>query len=118
MPDAGGKNPAHASSPQRWSWLMTVLKIGLSVLAFAVVALSVDLSAAWERAANQSLPFVILSASILSVQLLLVACAGTQFSQGLVQIPRCGSRFASTTYPRSSMRISGEQSVAMCCEPG
>jgi len=50
---------------------MTVLKIGLSVLAFAVVALSVDLSAAWERAANQSLPFVILSGLILSVQLLL-----------------------------------------------
>ena len=69
-PDAGDKNPLH-TSPRRWSWLITALKIALSVLAFAIVAFSVDLSAAWERAANQSIAYVILSAVILSVQLLL-----------------------------------------------
>ena len=70
-PGTGGKNPAPFRSSHRWSWLITVLKISLSVLAFAIVALSVDLSAAWERAANQSIAYVILSAVILSVQLLL-----------------------------------------------
>jgi len=69
-PDADGQNPVRAL-PRRWSWLITVLKIGLSVGAFAIVALSVDLSAAWERAANQLIPYIILSAAILLVQLLL-----------------------------------------------
>ena len=69
-PGAGDRNPLHESSRRR-SWLITALKIALSVLAFAIVAVSVDLSAAWERAANQSIPYVMLSAAILSVQLLL-----------------------------------------------
>jgi len=67
----GGKVPDQGRESRRWSWLITALKIGLSVFAFAIVAFSVDLSAAWERAANQSIPYVILSAAILSVQLLL-----------------------------------------------
>jgi glycosyltransferase 2 family protein len=70
VPDVDGKNPQRAPS-RHWSWLITALKIGLSALAFAVVAFSVDLSAAWERAANQSLPYIVLSVAILSVQLLL-----------------------------------------------
>ena len=56
---------------RRWSWLVTLLKVGLSALAFGVVAFSVDLSAAWQHAANQSIPFVGLSALILTLQLLL-----------------------------------------------
>jgi glycosyltransferase 2 family protein len=48
-----------------------LLKIALSVLAFGAVAFSVDLPAAWEHAANQSIAYVGVSAFILSLQLLL-----------------------------------------------
>ena len=68
---SGDQISRQTDGKHHWSWLITVLKIGLSVFAFAIVAFSVDLSAAWERAANQSIPYVILSAAILSVQLLL-----------------------------------------------
>lgn len=50
---------------------MTLLKIGLSVVAFGVVAFSVDLSAAWERARQQSAGFIAISAFVLSLQLVL-----------------------------------------------
>jgi glycosyltransferase 2 family protein len=68
---SGDQISRQTDGKHHWSWLITLLKIGLSVFAFAIVAFSVDLSAAWERAANQSIPYVILSAAILSVQLLL-----------------------------------------------
>ena len=70
-PNIGGKIPGSARDKCRWSWLVTLLKVGLSALAFGVVAFSVDLTAAWQHAANQSISFVGLSALILTLQLLL-----------------------------------------------
>ena len=61
----------HARPARHWSWLITLLKVALSALAFGIVAFSVDLSAAWEHAANQSVPYIAVSAFILSLQLLL-----------------------------------------------
>ena len=68
---AVGRTPGHARDARRWPWLITLLKIGLSALAFGVVALSVDLPTAWEHAANQSIAYIGVSAFILSLQLLL-----------------------------------------------
>ena len=70
-PNIGGKIPRHPREARRWSWLITLLKIGLSALAFGAVAFSVDLSAAWEHVANQSKAYIGISALILSLQLLL-----------------------------------------------
>src|SRR5215831_5053847 len=70
-PDIGSKAPDHSREPRRWSRLITVLQIGLSALAFGAVALSVDLSAAWEHVSHQSKAYIGISAFILSLQLLL-----------------------------------------------
>ncbi len=70
-PSVDGKTRPHARAPRHWSWLITLLKIALSALAFGIVAISVDLSAAWEHAANQSVSYIAVSALVLSVQLLL-----------------------------------------------
>ena len=53
------------------SWLIFFLKIALSALAFSIVAFSVDLSAAWKHAANQSMAYIGISAAILLLQILL-----------------------------------------------
>ncbi len=57
--------------PTKLSWLITLLKVGLSALAIGIVAFSVDLSAAWEHAANQTPAFIVIAGGILSLQLVL-----------------------------------------------
>src|SRR4051794_9103399 len=59
------------TSKSNWFYLIVLLKVGLSALAFGIVAFSVDLSAAWEHAVKQSPIFFAIAAAILSVQLLL-----------------------------------------------
>ena len=65
------RTSTHARRTRHWSWLITLFKIALSALAFGGVAYSVDLTAAWEHAANQSIAYIAVSAVILSLQLLL-----------------------------------------------
>ncbi len=55
------------------AWSLKALKIGLSLAAFAVVARSVDLSAAWQHAINQSPVYIAVAAAMLLIQLLLGA---------------------------------------------
>jgi glycosyltransferase 2 family protein len=65
------RTTSQGRTSRHWSWLITLLKIALSALAFGGIAYSVDLGAAWEHAANQSIVYVAVSAVILSLQLLL-----------------------------------------------
>jgi uncharacterized protein (TIRG00374 family) len=60
-------------SRQRWSWLFTFFKFGLSALAFALVLFWVDLRAAWEHVLNQSPKYLIIAAALFSLQIVLGA---------------------------------------------
>ena len=117
-PSIGGKAPVHVRDKRRWSWLITLLKVGLSALAFGVVVFSVDLSAAWQHAANQSIPFVGLSALILTLQLLLGGLRWHAILARLGANPSLRDSCGSITSPLSSMPICGERSGATCCEHG
>jgi hypothetical protein len=46
--EPGASQKARSRKPvaRYWSWLITLLKVGLSALAFGILAFSVDLSAA------------------------------------------------------------------------
>jgi glycosyltransferase 2 family protein len=51
------------------AWLLTILKIGLSVLAVGIVVSTVDLTSAWQRAATQNLWLVLAAAGTTTVQI-------------------------------------------------
>src|SRR5437016_2406901 len=67
--DAG---PGQVQPPTlRSSWLLTLLKAGLSALVIAVLAYTVDLSAAWKQLATQNLWPAVAAAGFILVQILL-----------------------------------------------
>jgi uncharacterized protein (TIRG00374 family) len=51
------------------AWLLTLLKVALSLLAVGIVVSTVDLSSAWQRAATQNLWLVLAAAGITIVQI-------------------------------------------------
>jgi uncharacterized membrane protein YbhN (UPF0104 family) len=53
----------------RKAWLLTILKLALSLLAIGLVASTVDLSSAWRRAATQNLWLVLAAAGMTAVQI-------------------------------------------------
>src|SRR5438477_5374710 len=64
--------PCQAQPPAlRSSWLLTLLKAGLSALAIGVLAYTADLSAAWKLLANQNLWPAAAAAGFIFVQILL-----------------------------------------------
>jgi uncharacterized protein (TIRG00374 family) len=51
--------------------LLTMLKVGITILILGYVVHSVDLTAAWQRASSQQLPLVVVAGLIMLVQILL-----------------------------------------------
>jgi uncharacterized protein (TIRG00374 family) len=70
--DFAGEPPVAARKP----WLFTALKVALSIIVIIAVARNVDLQAAWQRLANQSLWFPAAAVVALSLQ---VAVAGLRW---------------------------------------
>jgi glycosyltransferase 2 family protein len=58
-----------APPKNRSSWWMTWLKLGLSVVAIAGVAMTANLAEAWHRILNQDIRFLLVAAAILLAQL-------------------------------------------------
>jgi uncharacterized protein (TIRG00374 family) len=57
-------------SKSRWkAWLLTILKVGVSLLAVGIVVSTVDLSSAWQRAATQNSWLLLAAAGMTTVQI-------------------------------------------------